>query len=139
MKRLLPLLLFVFTQIVAFSQSLRIFAVVGDEYHYLGRITSPYDTESIFNTYGKYGNAYNANSIWNEYGRYGNKYNYCSPWNEYSATPPVIVNNNNQIVGYFTTNEYRCLRGLEPMMQYIKENFARVAKDPSILYGMFFY
>lgn len=120
------------------AQSLRIYAQDGDDYVYIGKFASPYDSESIFNGYGKYGNEYNSNSIWNEYGKYGNEYNSISPWNEYSSKPPVIVNSDNKFVGYFTANTSLCLKELVPMMKYIKKNFRQVAKDPSKVYEMFF-
>jgi hypothetical protein len=73
---------------------------------YLGRISSSYDSESIFNEYGTYGNEYSSKSIWNEYSRFGNEYNGDSPFNEYSSSPPMIIKNRS-IVGYLTTNEYK--------------------------------
>ncbi|TAM09661.1 MAG: hypothetical protein EPN72_01145 [Nevskiaceae bacterium] len=73
---------------------------------FLGRISSSYDSDSIFNEYGTYGNEYSSRSIWNEYSTFGNEYNSNSPFNEYSSSPPMIIKNR-QIVGYLTTNEYK--------------------------------
>lgn len=120
------------------AQVLRIYAQDGDNYVYLGKFASPYDSESVFNSYGKYGNEYNSNSIWNEYGKYGNEYNSVSPWNEYSSKPPVLMDSNNKVVGYFTVNTALCPKELVPMMKYIKKNFKQAAKDPSKVYEMFF-
>jgi hypothetical protein len=72
---------------------------------YLGRISSPYDSESIFNEYGTYGNEYSSSSIWNEYSTFGNEYNSHSPFNEYSSSPPMIIKDR-RVIGYLTSNEY---------------------------------
>ena len=75
---------------------------------YLGCLTcDKYDSNSIWNTYGKYGNSYNKNCIWNQYGAFGNKYNSLSPWNEYSTESPVVVDKEGKFYGYFTRNKYR--------------------------------
>src|SRR5690625_3201200 len=62
-----------------------------DAHTYLGRVTSPYDSDSIFNEYGTYGNEYSSSSIWNEYSEFGNEYNSYSPFNEYSSNPPMLI------------------------------------------------
>ena len=71
----------------------------------LGRISSAYDSDSIFNEYGTYGNEYNAKSIWNEYSKFGNEYNAYSPFNEYSSKPPMIIKSG-KLIAYLTTNKY---------------------------------
>ncbi len=138
MKKSFFLFIFSFFISVLNAQSLKIYAQDGDDYVYLGKLASPYDNESIFNGYCKYGNEYNSKSIWNEYGKYGNEYHTESPWNEYSSKPPVIVNSDNKIVGYFTVNSLKCPRELLPMMEYIKKHFQEAAKDPSKIYDKFF-
>ena len=138
MKKSVLILLAFLLSMIGNAQTLKIFAQDGDDYVYLGKFASPYDSESIFNGYCKYGSEYNSKSIWNEYGKYGNEYHKESPWNEYSSTPPVIVNSENKIVGYFTVNSTKCPRELLPMMEYIKKNFKEAAKDPSKIYEKFF-
>lgn len=89
------------------SQTLFIY---GGENHdvYLGKFNAgPYDSESIWNKYGKYGSKYRSESIWNAYGTYGSKYNRLSPWNEFSSNPPVLVDAYGKIYGYFTANQYK--------------------------------
>ena len=147
MKKNIILFIFLTLGVVAFSQSskiylvqtYKIYAVDGDDFVYLGKLASPYDAESIFNSYCQYGNEYNFKSIWNEYGKYGNEFNSQSPWNEFSSTPPILVNNNNEIVGYFTSNELKCVRELIPMMRYIKKHYAKCATKPEEVYKLFFY
>ncbi len=72
---------------------------------YLGKISSPYDSDSIFNEYGTYGNEYSSSSIWNEYSKFGNEYNSYSPFNEYSSKPPMLIKSRS-LIGYLTTNKY---------------------------------
>ena len=138
MKKLFVLFLMGILCSVVNAQVLRIYAQDGDNYVYLGKFASPYDSESVFNSYSKYGSEYDSNSIWNEYGKYGNEYNSVSPWNEYSSKPPVLMDSNNKVVGYFTVNTSLCARELVPMMEYIKKNFKQAAKDPSKVYEKFF-
>lgn len=71
---------------------------------YLGKITSSYDRESIFNEYGNYGGEYSSNSIWNRYSKYGSEYNSYSPFNEYSMNPPMVIKNN-RIIAKLTVND----------------------------------
>ena len=71
---------------------------------YLGKITSSYDSESIFNEYGNYGGKYSSNSIWNSYSKYGSEYNSYSAFNEYSLNPPMVIKNN-RIIAKLTVND----------------------------------
>ncbi len=74
---------------------------------YLGKlVTNKYDSDSIWNSYGTYGSKYSTESIWNEYGTYGGKYSNESAFNKYATEPPKIVDNNGNLVGYLTTNQY---------------------------------
>ena len=75
---------------------------------YLGKLTTnKYDSDGIWNEYGKYGSKYQSNSIWNEYGTYGSKYSSDSAFNEHTATPPIIVDSKGNVVGYLTANKYK--------------------------------
>lgn len=71
---------------------------------YLGRISSSYDSESIFNEYGTYGSEYNSSSIWNQYATFGSEYSSYSPHNKYTSTPPMIVKNR-KIIGHLSANK----------------------------------
>ena len=70
---------------------------------FLGKITSKYNINSIFNKYGIYGSKYSVTSIWNPYSIYGSEYSVYSAFNEYTFKPPKIIKNNKRI-GYLTTN-----------------------------------
>ena len=71
---------------------------------YLGKIVSPYQSDSIFNEYGVYGNEYNIGSIWSEYGTFGNEYSNYSASNSYTTSPPMIIKNK-QVIGYLSANK----------------------------------
>lgn len=75
-----------------------------DKNTYLGKITNPYDSESIFNEYGAYGSEYSSTSIWNQYANFGGEYSSYSPHNSYTSTPPMIVRNR-KVLGYLTANK----------------------------------
>ncbi|MDP2153266.1 MAG: hypothetical protein Q8J66_06370 [Methylotenera sp.] len=75
-----------------------------DKNTYLGKITNPYDSDSIFNEYGTYGSEYNSASIWNQYATFGSEYSSYSPHNSYSSTPPMIIKNK-KILGYLSANK----------------------------------
>ncbi|MCM1199241.1 MAG: hypothetical protein NC308_10170 [Clostridium sp.] len=79
-----------------------------DNKEYLGKLNaSRYDSESIWNQYGKYGNRYNSKSIWNSYGTYGSAYSSYSPFNDYASNPPILVDKQKNFYGYFTSNKYK--------------------------------
>jgi len=93
-----------------------------NENTYLGKISSQYNSESIFNEYGKYGSEYNSSCIWNEYSKFGNEYNSLSPFNEYSTKPPMIIKNG-KLIGYLTTNK-AIKGGLSPhLLLGLKDKF----------------
>lgn len=71
----------------------------------LGKISSPFDSKSIFNEYGEYGSEYSTKSIWNQYGSFGGEYSTYSPFNKYTTTPPILVKNG-KIIGYLTVNKF---------------------------------
>ena len=75
-----------------------------DKNTYLGKITSGYDSESIFNQYGTYGSEYSSTSIWNQYASFGSEYSSYSPHNSYTSTPPMIVKNR-KVLGYLSANK----------------------------------
>lgn len=74
------------------------------EKKYLGKISSSYDSDSIFNEYGSYGGKYSSDSIWNNYSTYGNEYNSYSPFNKYSLNPPLLIKNN-IVISKLTVND----------------------------------
>ena len=71
----------------------------------LGKISSSFDSKSIFNEYGEYGSEYSTKSIWNQYGSFGGEYSTFSPFNEYTTTPPMLIKNG-KIIGYLTVNKF---------------------------------
>ena len=118
-----------------------ILLIYGGQDHkdYLGKINaSKYDSESIWNEYGKYGSRYNSKSIWNEYGTYGSKYNSYSPFNDYASNPPILVDNNGKFYGYFTSNKYKSQRANLKLIDIICENHEAISKDVSGWYDKIF-
>ena len=70
---------------------------------FLGNISGPRDSDSIFNEQGTYGNERSAESIWNPHGTFRNERNAFSPFNGRSTAPPMILKGGT-VVGHLTTN-----------------------------------
>jgi hypothetical protein len=70
---------------------------------FLGKISSRFASDSIFNEFGTYGSRFSTRSIWNEFSQFGNRFSPHSPFNEFSSTPPLILQGG-RIVAYLTTN-----------------------------------
>ena len=82
-----------------------------------------YDSESISNSYGKYGSPYSSTSIKNQYCQYGSPYSSLSPYNQYSGTPPTIYLKGSNY-GYLTKNPYKSGRIIDPdsLIWFMREN-----------------
>ena len=84
---------------------------------FLGKISSSYDYQSIFNEYGSFGNKYSTKSIWNQLSIY-------YTFDELSTRPPMIVKND-RIIGYITTNK-EIRGGVSPYtIKELKKYFSR--------------
>jgi hypothetical protein len=66
--------------------------LVSPDGTYLGNLNNKYDTNSIYNKYGRYGSKYSPDSINNSYGKYGSKYSPYSPNNPYATQAPLLIN-----------------------------------------------
>jgi hypothetical protein len=77
--------------------------VIADDGKFLGRITSEYSGESIFNKYGM-GSRLKGDSIWNSYSQYGSDSSEKSAMNNYATLPPMLINNR-QVIGFLTKNK----------------------------------
>lgn len=109
----------------------------GDEY--LGKLNaSEYDSESIWNEYGKYGSKYNSQSIWNKYGTYGSEYSQYSPFNAYASHPPVLRDRNGRFYGYFTSNKYKSKRANYDLVDIICEHYESIREDVGDWYDKIF-
>jgi hypothetical protein len=71
---------------------------------FLGKVSSSFDSQSIFNEFGTYGNELSSKSIWNKFSTFGNEFNSSSPFNEFSSNPPMLIKNR-KVVGYLSTNK----------------------------------
>lgn len=138
MKKIVLILIAMLFANIAYSQTLLIF---GGEDHdvYLGKLNaSEYDSESIWNKYGRYGNEYNTNCIWNEYGKYGNEYSNYSPFNEFASYPPVLVDAQGNFYGYFTVNKFKSKRANFEIVNIICEYYKEIREDVGEWYDKIF-
>jgi hypothetical protein len=108
---------------LGYSFPFHLYSYDGKEY--LGKlVTNEYDSDSIWNAYGTYGSKYSSDSIWNTYGDYGSEYSTKSAFNKYTTTPPKIVDNNGNFIGYLTTNEYLTNGySIETLTQFLNNNY----------------
>src|SRR3989304_5743095 len=99
---LIPSLFFVLVALLGFSAETRtqdvcsilngsVIIAQDSKNTFLGKITSSFDSQSIFNEFGTYGNEFSSSSIWNEFSKFGNDFNGYSPFNEFSSNPPMII------------------------------------------------
>ena len=122
MKKILSVIIAVLFIGLANGQTLLIY---GGSNHdvYLGKLNaSRYDSESIWNEYGRYGSKYNSNSIWNEYG----------------SNPPVLVDSQGNFYGYFTANRYRPKRANFDLVNIICEYHEKIREDVGEWYDKIF-
>ncbi len=82
--------------------------VLNSDDEFIGTVSDPSQSNSIFNEYGRYGSQYQSESIWNQYGNNGSEYSTGSAFNPYTSSPPRLIKNR-QFIGYLTANRY--LRG----------------------------
>ncbi len=80
--------------------------ILNSDDEFIGTISDPSNSDSIFNEYGKYGNEYGSASIWNEYGKNGSKYQTNSAFNEYASEPPRIIKNR-RVIGVLSNNKFK--------------------------------
>lgn len=138
MKKIILIIIAVLFANIAYSQTLLIF---GGEDHdvYLGKLNaSKYDSESIWNEYGKYGNKYNSDCIWNNYGKYGSEYSSYSPFNEYASYPPILVDSQGNFYGYFTANKYKSNRANIKLVDIICKYYEEIREDVGEGYDLIF-
>lgn len=83
-----------------------IFGYKYGEYIYIGSIANEFDSKSIANEFG-WGNEFKSNSIMNEFGNFGSEFSSYSAFNEFATKPPIIINRNNEFVGYLTINDFK--------------------------------
>ncbi len=88
------------TDVVCELSDAKIFAQ-DKEGTYLGKICNEYDSESIFNEFGRYGSEFGTNSIWNKLSEYGNQHSAFSPFNPTALNPPKIVKEG-KVIGFLS-------------------------------------
>ena len=138
MKRIMLLGIVLMLSLSIWAQDLHIY---GGKSHnvYLGCMTgSDYDSNSIWNEYGKYGNSYNTNCIWNEYSDYGSEYGDYSPWNAYAKYPPAVVDKQGRFYGYLTIDKYNSKRADLPLALYLYKYFEFIREDIGTWYKKIF-
>lgn len=84
------------------------------------------------------GSKYDSESIWNEYGKYGGEYSIYSPFNQYASDPPVLRDSNGKFYGYFTANRYKAKRARYDVIDTICDNYESISEDVDEWYEKLF-
>lgn len=131
----------VFFLLTTYFATAQIIYIYGGADHdvYLGKLNAnPYDSESIWNSYGKYDSQYNSYSIWNAYGTYGSSYSSYSPFNSYATYPPVLIDSKGNFYGYFTINKLKNKRADFDLVKIIYAYYDRIRDNVSDWYEKIF-
>jgi hypothetical protein len=119
----------------------QVLELYGGQNHdvYLGCLNcNKYQSNSIWNAYGRYGSKYQTTSIWNEYGLYGGEYSRYSPFNAYTQTPPVVVDRAGNFYGYLTVNAYKQKRATFALAEVLYRFWKLIPNDVSKWYDEIF-
>lgn len=74
---------------------------------YIGNYnTNQYDSNSVNNSFGKYGSQYSSDSVNNPYGQYGSKFSSNSATNPYATDTPKLYDQNGNYRGKLSSNKY---------------------------------
>jgi hypothetical protein len=78
--------------------------VVAADGQYLGLVSSnQFASDSICNSFGRYGSKFSSTSIRDDFGTYGSEFAPLSAYNNFASRPPAIIANRH-IVGHLTKN-----------------------------------
>jgi len=91
------------TDIAAACAALDGALIVADDGHFLGKLANEFDSDSIFNEFGK-GNEFGSDSIWNDFSRYGGDIGSMSAFDTTASRPPMLIKNR-QVIGALTANK----------------------------------
>ena len=74
---------------------------------YLGCFScNEFDSESVFNEFGRYGSRFSSTSIWNHFSSYGSEFSSDSACNQFASNPPILVDTNGRSFGALTLNQF---------------------------------
>lgn len=79
--------------------------VVAQDGQYLGALKNKFASDSVLNTFGRYGSEFSNTSIYNKFSSYGSEFASLSAYNPYSSRPPVLIVSGRN-VGYITKNRF---------------------------------
>lgn len=87
----------------------RILVFGGRNYDvFLGCLScNEFDSDSIFNAFGRYGSRFSSTSIWNRFSDYGSRFSSFSACNTFASQPPLIVDERGSILAEMTVNRGR--------------------------------
>jgi len=106
-KTLLIFVLLLCSLISLFAVSLSELRIIATDGTFLGTLNeNEYDSNSIYNQYGKYGSQYEKACIFNKYSNYGSDYSDKNPFNQYANKAPGLYDRYNNFYGTLSINRY---------------------------------
>lgn len=90
----------------AIGQPARLLVFGGKKHDvFLGCLCGETESDSVLNKYGEFGSPYRSESIWNHYGDYGSRYRDTSVCYRFASSPPVVVTDGGDFIGYLTIDK----------------------------------
>jgi len=107
MKKYLFFMLLCCSLVSLYAVSLSELRIIASDGTFLGTLNeNEYDSNSIYNQYGKYGSHYNTTCIFNKYSNYGSDYSDKSPFNQYANNAPGLYDRQGNFYGTLSINRY---------------------------------
>lgn len=78
-----------------------------------------FDSESVFNQFGRYGSRFSQTSVWNHFSEYGSQFSSTSACNSLATNPPRILNTGTRTYTELTVNTIRPFRDTS-VFNYLK-------------------
>lgn len=108
----------------AFAQNEKIMIFGGENNDvYLGCLNcSKFESDSLFNEFGRFGSKFRAESIFNNFGDYGSKFSNESACNKFAQDPPIIVDEDGNAYGVLTLNKnHRHAIKIDSILEWLEE------------------
>jgi hypothetical protein len=107
MKKFLIFWFLLYSFVSLYAISLSELRIIASDGMFLGTLNqNEYDSNSIYNQYGKYGSPYNTACIFNKYSNYGSDYSDKSPFNPYANNAPGLYDQQGNFYGTLSINRY---------------------------------
>lgn len=118
----------------------RFYLFGGEDYKtFIGCINcDKFDKLSVWNKYDKFGSALENESIWNKYSDFGGSNGKYSPFNIYAEKPPMIIDEDGKLYGYFTADKFKEQRATWYITDLLLRHYEVITNDIEYGYKVIF-